>query len=194
MLNSKRFCGVGMVVVLVMVLGLALAACVPPELTTAVSKTNADVASLKNDVAALSKKVDDVGKLVPEPNQFERETKDQVIRGRADMLDYRMTYDTFTKAVLGVPLVKGASGKPDVPAKPGVVESQLTAQLSKLQQALAGAPAQKGAAGKPDVPAKAGLLASKADLDSLTKQIADLKTQLDRIEKALVPAAAPAAK
>lgn len=193
MLKGKHL-KINMVVALVLVVGLALAACVPANLAPDVAKTSSDVTALKNDVAALNKAVDELSKGSQEPKQIERESKDQIIRGRADLLDYRMDYDAFKKAIdgrfvsiIGTPLVKGAQGKPDVPAKPGLVENQLTA----LRNALAGTPAQKGAAGKPDVPAKPGLLATKADVDALSKAVADLKTQLDRIEKAVAPPAAP---
>lgn len=197
MLNAKGFRHgkLSLAVALVMLVGLALAACVPADLTTNVNKTASDVAAIKGDIAAIKGKVDEMEKGAQEPKSIERESKDQVIRGRADLLDYRMDYDAFKKSldgkmsqILGTPGKKGQQGKPDIPAKPGLVETQ----LSKLQQTLAGTPAKKGAQGKPDIPAKPGLLAGRGDVESLTKSLDAIKVQLDRIEKALAPAAPPA--
>ncbi len=164
------------------------------------AKTGADVAALKDDIAAMKAKVDELDKNSQDPKAIERESKDQVIRGRADLLDYRMDYDAFKKTldgkmsqILGVPGKKGQQDKPDIPAKPGIVESE----LAKLRDTLAGTLAKKGAEGKPDIPAKPGLLAGRSDIDNLTKALSDIKAQLERIEKSLgtspaVPAA-PAA-
>ncbi len=195
MLKHCNLWKLSLVAAFVLLIGTLLAACVPADVTTNITKTGGDVAQLKSDVAALKDKIDGLNTNSQEPKAIERETKDQVIRGRADLLDYRMDYDGFKKTldgklsqIMGTPAQK-VQGKPEVPAKPGLVESQ----LSTLRDTLAGTPAKKGATGKPDTPAKPGLLAGRDDITALTKQLSDIKAQLDRIEKSLPSTAAPAA-
>ncbi|MBI4332754.1 MAG: hypothetical protein HY673_15910 [Chloroflexi bacterium] len=199
MLHVKRFkhWKLSLAAALILLTGLVLAACVPADLTANVAKTSSDVSALKGDIAAVKAKVEELSKTGEEPKPIERESKDQVIRGRADLLDYRMDYDAFKKSldgkltqIIGTPAKKGQQGKPDIPAKPGLVESQLTGQLSKLQATLAGTPESKDAKTGKAIPAKPGLLATGSDLAAVSKALADIKTQLTRIEDAQKAAAA----
>ncbi|MBI4331078.1 MAG: hypothetical protein HY673_07355 [Chloroflexi bacterium] len=165
-----------------------IAACVPQDLTANVAATRTDVAAVKTDLAKLNEKLATLEKNLAEPTQMQRETKDQVIRGRADLLDYRMNYDNFTKSLLGSKAIPAKGTAKAVPAKTGAV----TTELAKLQAALAGTPAKAATAKAKATPAKPGLLATKAQIDSLTKALDRIETRLTKIESALAAKTQPA--
>lgn len=261
--NSK-----GRLVVLLAVsvisLGLLLAACVPGDVSQGIVQSRADIAAIKADLAAMKSTVAaieearaidyvirdqvvkgradlleqsgtfssmgraaglitgssaraatadtparaavpgvvDLVKSIEQGRAFDYVIRDQIVRARADLLELNPTFTATKEAVAGAPAVRDEAGKEIVAAKrPTVAQAR---DLTAVSVALLGVPAVPAVAAKPAVPATdttpavpavvakpavpavPAVVAQQKDLEALAKQVADLKAQLDRIEKAVV--------
>ncbi len=193
----------------VLLLGLVAAACVPTDVQDAIRATQADVKSVKADIAALkgdaSGKLDKVLAGDSDINQAERDTKEHVVRGRADFIAFNDNFDKMSKSlsgsmttIVGIPAKKDAKTGATTPAKPGLVQNI----DGKLDQ-LIGIPAKAAVAAKedpktgkaiaaiPGVPAKPGLLDDvNAKLDKLVGITAKpaVPAKTDKAGKVVAPA------